>query len=49
MYEDDFEPDDEEPISGRQDAALSDKSKKRQQGGNNEDDIYDFSTKDLGY
>ena len=50
MYEDDFEPDDEDPTSGRTDLTLTDaKTKARARSTSPDDDIYDFSTGDLGY
>ena len=50
MYEDDFEPEDDEPVSGRADPTLNEnKTKNRARASSPEDDIYDFSNKDLGY
>ena len=50
MYEDDFEPEDDEPISGGADPTLNEnKTKNRARASSPEDDIYNFRNKDLGY
>ena len=50
MYEDDFELEDHELVSGRANPTLNEsKTKNRASASSPEDDIYNFSTKDLGY
>lgn len=49
-YEDDFEPDDEDMFkSGEPIVTASDTKKSRPNAKSSEDDIYDFSTPNLGY
>ena len=50
MYEDDFEPEDDEPVSGRVNPTLNlNKTKNRAHASSPEDDIYYISNKNLGY